>query len=124
MYETTARNLIMITDSGEIMVFDENLRQSAHQANLSAINEARGVAQDSNGYAWITSINGLWRYGPEAQILSLYDDTEGVENPNFNPGRPIITQSGDLLLCNTEGLLYANIKTPERPGWDTERHIR
>ena len=112
MYETTARNLIMITDSGEIMVFDENLRQSAHQANLSAINEARGVAQDSNGYAWITSINGLWRYGPEAQILSLYDDTEGVENPNFNPGRPIITQSGDLLLCNTEGLLYANIKTP------------
>ena len=106
MYETTARNLITITDSGEIMVFDENLRQSAHQANLSAINEARGVAQDSNGYAWITSINGLWRYTGSADPVTLRRHGRCGKSElqsrttNHHPiRRPAAMQYGRIAIC-------------------------
>ena len=108
--ETRDNNLVFITYTGDVLTYRPDLAVSPHQEILSNVKGARGVVQDLNGYLWITSANNLFRYMPKEKSLTIYDKTDGIENPNFNPGKPIASSNGWLYLCNTDGLISANMR--------------
>lgn len=112
--ETRDGELVLITDDGNVYAFRSDMGTSQHQETLRHIKGARGVVQDLNGFLWFTSANGLFRYMPNEKSLTLYEKTDGIDNPNFNPGRPIVDSDGVLYLFNTDGLVTANVRiTPD-----------
>ncbi|MCM1451991.1 MAG: helix-turn-helix domain-containing protein [Clostridium sp.] len=111
IYETRNHSLWVVTNSGQISVYDSDLKRSEINRLVSSISEARGVVEDDYGHIWITTANGLYRCSPFDDSLSLYGFADGIPTPMFNSGAPKISADGILYLCHTAGLLHSNLKS-------------
>lgn len=114
IYETRNHDLWVVTNAGQICVYNSKLQKSSINKLVASIREARGVIEDSKGHIWITTANGLFRCSPFDEVLSSYGFADGIPTPMFNSGAPQISDEGILYLCHTGGLLQSDTKnTPD-----------
>lgn len=73
-----------------------------------AINSIHG---DENGYLWLASSQGLFRYHPENHAVWQFRESDGIQSPNFNFKSVLHHSDGRLFLGGNKGL---NVFEPEK----------
>lgn len=102
--EDQERNLWIGTRSGGLNVWRNRYRNTGspifEQYDLGGelpSSDIYGIIEGSNGYLWITHNAGLSRIDSTTNIVINFDESNGLQGPEFNHGAAFKTGDGNLL---------------------------
>lgn len=67
-----------------------------------------GILDDNNGYLWIRSFDGLYKFDPENATARRYDKSDGVQRYDFSNNVCNKDKDGILYFGGSKGLTYFN----------------
>lgn len=116
--EDRNQNLWVGTRSGGLNVWTSENRSAGQpvfeQYNLGGelpSSDIYGIIEGINGNLWVTHNAGLTRMDPNTNIAINFDESYGLQGPEFNHGAAFKTASGDLLFGGPFGF---NVVDPLR----------
>lgn len=65
------------TDNGVKILQGDSLVSSPY-SEINAIKDAADILEDQNGFFWIASENGLYRYNKKTKLLENYNESQGL----------------------------------------------
>lgn len=117
VYEDSEHQLYFVPDKGSL--FQSDLSMSTfHSFQSNSLLEGKDgmfVIEDADGWLWIGTNNGLFRYDKKGHFVP-YHFMDGIPNSTFTLCPPILDEEGNLWFANSCGLLYL-----ERTRLDSER---
>lgn len=67
-------------------------------------NTINGILEDKEGFLWISTGNGLSRFDPRTGIAKNYDERDGLQGNEFNPGAYFYApDTGEMFFGGTNG---------------------
>ena len=66
------------------------------------------ILQDSLGYIWASTENGLSRIDPDLKTIENFNAANGLQSSNFNENACLVSSSGNLIFGSTEGALIVS----------------
>lgn len=66
-------------------------------------NSIFGILETAQGVLWLSTGNGLSRFDPEKEVFNNFNETNGLENLEFNFNAAFQTREGDLLFGGING---------------------
>jgi len=79
-----------------------------------------GVAVDTDGIVWATTVRGLLRIDPKLRAVRMYGVRDGLSNQEF-PSRPVMTRARDRILVGSPDGLVMFAPRDVRPAVDPPR---
>lgn len=113
IYEDNNKQLYFVSKQGEISKSDltmRNFTQGKPQIKFYGEITCRDIVEDSKGYLWITTSNGIYRYDKNQEI-TMYDFSDGLPSLIFNQCTPAVDSDGVLWFGNSQGLLSLDTST-------------
>lgn len=110
--EDRGGTLWMATKGGGICRFDAERSGFSHITVAQGLphNNCYGLFEDSNGFFWISSDDGIVRFDPRAMSFRVFGVTDGVQGKEFNRYSFFKNAAGEIFFGGTNGL---NIFKPE-----------
>ncbi|TCD28370.1 hybrid sensor histidine kinase/response regulator [Pedobacter psychrodurus] len=122
-YPTAQRNRsffgnveIMFTDSkgrmwigkNGLMLFDEKTKNFIIPSlgNRFSNTTIFGILEDNDGYLWISSTAGLFKYNPDSNYLKNYTNEDGAQGLEFSRNAYYKTTDGEMLFGGNRGFNY------------------
>jgi ligand-binding sensor domain-containing protein/signal transduction histidine kinase/AraC-like DNA-binding protein len=68
------------------------------------------IVEDSNGYLWLATENGLSKFDPEKSVFRNYDSYDGLPKTGFSEASALKLPTGDLIFGCMNGYLIFNPK--------------
>ena len=87
---------------------DENGKESFRRYTMQdglANNAVKGIVEDSNGYLWITTNNGLSQFNPSTGIFKNYYEEDGLVSAQFYWNSAIKESDGSVFFGTDKGLV-------------------
>lgn len=110
MYEDSHHRLFFLPDKGPLFISSLDMknfsRYHLHPALRS--NSYMSVVEDSAGYLWLGSDNGLMRTKLGSDSYAVYGFSDGVSSPVFSYAAAYKDDQGHLWFGNAKGLIYLN----------------
>lgn len=69
---------------------------------------AYGLTQDDQGYFWVTSNNGLFRYNASSRAFKKFFEKDGFASNEYNLNASLKNSQGELLLGTINGFVIFN----------------
>lgn len=109
IFEDTEKNLWFATFGGGLNKLEE---VDSPEGSFTALNDRDGlvnnsvfgILQDSLGYLWISTVNGISRIDPVSNHIENYNNSNGLLNSNFNESACLLTLKGEMIFGNTKGI--------------------
>ncbi|WP_291722246.1 two-component regulator propeller domain-containing protein [Bernardetia sp.] len=73
----THANIWVGTDNGLQLLKGDSLVNSPYE-KINTIKDASDILEDQNGFYWITSENGLYRFNTQTKVLEHYSEQQGL----------------------------------------------
>lgn len=86
-------------------------------------NSVRSILEDSNGYLWIATNNGLSRFSPSEELFVNYTTQDGLNDSQFYWNAACRTAGNELYFGNMTGLIAIEGGHPDIPH-DTSAPLR
>lgn len=106
MYEDSKHELYFLPYKGNIFISDlsmERFRRVQPNTLLEG-KDAMFVIEDKQGWLWIGTNNGLYRYDKEDTFIP-YNFADGIPSPVFLACAPVIDEDGSIWFGNARGLI-------------------
>lgn len=110
--EDRAGTLWMATKGGGICRFDGERKGFSHITVAQGLphNNCYGLFEDSKGFFWISSDEGIVRFDPKTMNFRTFGITDGVQGKEFNRYSFFRNAAGEIFFGGTNGM---NIFKPE-----------
>lgn len=108
VYEDSFHQLYFLPDKGTIYSSDLSLKQCRDLSSIEVLKgkNAMFMIEDKEGWYWIGTNNGLYRY--KGEKIEEYDFSDGVSSPIFLTCIPRIDKDGTIWIGNSNGLLFTD----------------
>lgn len=105
IYEDTSHHLYFLPEKGNLFVSDLQMNVF-HRVAKGLLNgkSLRSIAEDPEGWLWISTDNGMYRYDRNDAVIP-YGFTDGIPSPIFINCQSFREQDGTLWFGNSKGLL-------------------
>ena len=108
VYEDSFHQLYFLHHKGTIYSSDLSLKQCRDLSSIEVLKgkNAMFMIEDKEGWYWIGTNNGLYRY--KGEKIEEYDFSDGVSSPIFLTCIPRIDKDGTIWIGNSNGLLFTD----------------
>ena len=115
IYEDSEHQLYFAPDKGSLFQSDLSMStfHSLQSGSLLEGKDGMFVVEDYDGWLWIGTNNGLFRYDKKGLFVP-YHFMDGISNSTFTLCPPVLDEEGNLWFANSNGLLYLERKRLER----------
>lgn len=115
VYEDSKHQLYFFPDKGNLFVSNLSMTSYHYQYLGTALEGKDGlcIVEDSEGWLWLGTNNGLFRYDKEQKIIP-YHFTDGIPSPIFTLCPPVCDEEGHLWFANSQGLLQLDLNELKR----------
>lgn len=79
------------------------------------VSRITAMQEDEEGYLWMGSNEGLYRYHHREQLLQQFLQTDGVPSPQFHIGSSTSDRAGRLYFGGIKEVMYVEPKTDFKP---------
>ena len=97
-------NIIYLATDEGLCHFNTNTRVFGH-IKTPLFTDANSVVCDNSGRVWVGTERGLSAYIIESDSLTLFDESDGVDQNEFLPGPHLLASNGDIYMGGVYGLL-------------------
>lgn len=105
VYEDTSHNLYFLPEKGNLFVSDLQMNTFRRVDTGLLVDKAlMSIAEDSDGWLWITTGNGVYRYNRKDAVIP-YSFTDGIPSLIFINCPSLREENGMLWFGNSKGLL-------------------
>lgn len=115
--KTINSNTWVGTDNGIQLLKGDSLVASPYP-QINAIKDAFDILEDQNGFFWIASENGLYRFNKKTKILENYNESQGLASNILQ--KLVVDREGNIWIAMFRGGLaqildgkFVNISTSE-----------
>lgn len=123
IYEDSDHNLYFLPERGKITVSSLDL-DNVTRLNFPALDgaDAKSIAEDANGYVWITTNRGIVRWNKKDEILK-FGIADGLPSAQFIQCTPAVERDkGQMWFGNSNGLIKLDTnRDPHNNA--TDRHL-
>lgn len=107
VYEDSEHQLYFAPDKGPLFQSDLSMStfHSLQSGSLLEGKDGMFVTEDAEGWLWIGTNNGLFRYDKKGHFVP-YHFMDGISNSTFTLCPPVLDDEGNLWFANSNGLLY------------------
>ena len=110
VYEDSLHNLYFLPEKGTLFVSDLSMtRFNRYDHALLRDKALMSIVEDNEGWLWITTNNGIYRYDKEETVMP-YNLTDGILSPIFINCFPVKDEQGALWFGNSKGLVYLDVR--------------
>jgi ligand-binding sensor domain-containing protein/signal transduction histidine kinase len=106
IYEDQSGTLWIGTFSGGLNKFDRETETFTHyryRENGLPSDTVYGILEDSYGNLWLSTNHGLSRFNPRAETFKNYDERDGLQGNEFNPGAYYRSNNGEMFFGGANG---------------------
>jgi streptogramin lyase len=105
--EDSKGNIWVGTHSGGINKFDNSSGRFHHFTIKNGLpnDVVYGILEDSNGYLWISTLDGLARFDPQKEKFRNYDVSDGISHNQFNWHASFKNKSGQMYFGTINGFI-------------------
>lgn len=106
IYEDSGHRLYFVADKGPLTVSNPDMTEySDIDPGMFGNANVRSVIEDNAGAMWVVTDAGIYRWD-KADRATRYGYADGIVNPAFISGNPVIDGNGRIFIGSPEGLLY------------------
>ncbi len=105
VYEDRGNNLYFLPERGPVTIAALDL-STVRQLSFPALHgaDAKAIACDRNGFIWITTNRGIFRWNSADEIIK-FGVADGLPSPQFIQCTPAVGDDGRMLFGNSNGLV-------------------
>ncbi|MES1224312.1 MAG: two-component regulator propeller domain-containing protein, partial [Bacteroidota bacterium] len=105
-------SIILITTATQLVMYNTRSEKSKLVGGADFVSGfITAMEKDSRGYIWITSTSGLYQVDLFANVVMLYDRTDGLDNEHFIQSASYVLPDGKIFFGATHNFIFF---TPEK----------
>ena len=111
IYEDNQDRYWVATNNGLFMI-DGRTNKSTFITEKDGLpnNHVYGILPDEEGNLWLSTNNGISCYSPDNKTFKNYDNTDGLQNNEFNTGAYFLAKDSTMFFGGVDGFNYFNPK--------------
>lgn len=93
------------TEGGGLNRFDPSSGEFFYYTTQEGLpsNRVFGIVEDSQGYLWLSTGNGLVRFDPVTETIQTFNASDGLQGDSFNPNAFAVDYQGVLFFGGVNG---------------------
>lgn len=119
IYEDSGKKLYFVSEKGPLTVSDIGMEKFEDiDPALFRDSNVRSVIEDKKGNLWVTTDGSIFLWDKKEKSVR-FGFADGILNPAFISGKPVIDEKGMILMGNPDGLIYFNPECIDEPADNT-----
>ncbi len=108
IHQDVEGNLWAATYSGGLCKYnyEQNSFEILTEDNGFASNSIYGILEDEKNNLWLSTSKGITKFNYNNYVIKNYDQTDGVQQPEFNPSARLKTKNGYMYFGGVNGITY------------------